>query len=185
MKRRLLNLLTAVSLVLCVAVMVLWVRSWWWVDGYSHVTPDRCWTFFSDRGLVRATLYEDSPRHLRGWVGETFPAQTGMNGLRAELTLCDPAWPRLGIGYYESRTEAGDGAWRYGGRRYRSWIVPYWLLATVFAPPAAAGVVGAWRAIRARRHRAPGLCMRCGYDLRGTPQRCPECGTVAPHAPSK
>ncbi|HEX4793880.1 MAG TPA: hypothetical protein VH370_08820 [Humisphaera sp.] len=52
-------------------------------------------------------------------------------------------------------------------------IVPYPLLAL-----ACASICGLWLATHWRRTRTPGICAACGYDLRATPHRCPECGAI-------
>ena len=58
------------------------------------------------------------------------------------------------------------------------WI-PYWLLMLVSAPlPLWVVTIHRSRRVRAAR-RARGLCEDCGYDLRATPGRCPECGADA------
>jgi hypothetical protein len=55
----------------------------------------------------------------------------------------------------------------------RNWMIPIWLpmLVCLIAP-----TVWYRRCSRVRHRRKHNLCMRCGYDLRESPQRCPECG---------
>ncbi len=65
----------------------------------------------------------------------------------------------------------------YGGRLFEIWV-PYWVV--VFAT----SLLPTTYAIYGKRYRvqvdraATGLCLHCGYDLRATPDRCPECGAV-------
>jgi len=69
----------------------------------------------------------------------------------------------------------GDGAifgWWDTRQAAQVWLV----VATVFFMVAAEGMRR--RRMRDLERRMAGRCHRCGYDLRASPQRCPECGAV-------
>jgi hypothetical protein len=70
---------------------------------------------------------------------------------------------------------------RYGWWfRYRQLVVPAWILLALSAPLPAIWIT---RTLRQRRRAASNRCAACGYDLRATPDRCPECGALPQTAP--
>lgn len=94
-------------------------------------------------------------------------------------------WDNFGFGFgeytFHSRCSGGPPAYSvvFDSRKI---ILPYRSLAVFFAAATTfwwfipRGLV--WQ--RRRRLRKRGLCPVCGYDLRATPDRCPECGTIPP-----
>ena len=59
------------------------------------------------------------------------------------------------------------------------------LYAPVYLAAAVTGILPAWwarelhRRRQRKRWRASGACTSCGYDLRESPGRCPECGKTS------
>jgi hypothetical protein len=85
------------------------------------------------------------------------------------------AWRRRGFGYRWDVRVDGSGPQVV---RHRVLVVafPHWVVIAVTAAPTVPVLVGS---IRRRRWLRRGKCGRCGYDLRESPARCPECGTPA------
>lgn len=85
----------------------------------------------------------------------------------------DPRWEFAGLSLRSGRNGRGDVT--------RALVLPMWLVTLALLP---APVIMTTRLLRTRRRRKRGLCLRCGYDLRGSKDsaRCPECGAPAPAA---
>jgi hypothetical protein len=53
--------------------------------------------------------------------------------------------------------------------------IPYWFIIFALLVVPAIDLRGF---LHFRHRRKRGLCPTCGYDLRASPDRCPECGTM-------
>ena len=60
----------------------------------------------------------------------------------------------------------------------RVYTIPYWFLSLTFAVPPSLWLRARRRNWRRMRSERAGLCPTCHYDLRATPDRCPECGAI-------
>jgi hypothetical protein len=143
-------------MLLLVAVMWLWVRSHQGPD-YVEYGGNGRWLLkvISGHGTMDFLVIPRWPQEEKFRVGR-YPDDV-YYGTRYSKRI-------LGFGTAEQWPE-------YGGRYVN---VPHWVFVLAFAG------MGFWfgRKWWKRREKGSGRCGVCGYDMRATPQRCPECGTV-------
>jgi hypothetical protein len=168
MKRRLVTFAAAASLVLCIATVALWVRS------YRHseavrLESDAIW---QELGSEAGTIYfvvVKPPFAASLNLANGFSVRTDAVGFpcRREqfMIFVDPD---------DVFVERVGFVWAWS--TYATVLtVPNWFLVGIFLL-----LPARWSLTYRRRRtlRSFRLCVRCGYDLRATPDRCPECGAV-------
>ena len=170
--RRLFNIASLLSLLLFVAMAALWVTSYWKTQFVGWSDPRQFVGALSMTGLLRFEhgTYAAEP----GFSYVSYATPKG--GLRSEVQARDRSGGMFrAIGFASSSID-----YNFDGKNMRrSVYVPHWALAGLFVLLPAIRL----RALLRRRPRPPEVCAACGYDLRATPHRCPECGAVPASLP--
>ena len=169
--RILLDAATAASLVLCAAMLLLWARSVLRMDEVIRETPTSSVIAVSNKHFMGLVVswggMIKNPRSFR-WRSSAAQPVRGATGAR------DSASER-GYFFVVGLLTPGTPNRRVAGGTGFTLVLNY----PVTALAAAILPIGhVARARRLRKRRIPGLCATCGYDLRATPDRCPECGTA-------
>ena len=163
----------------------MWVRSYWVSDSISRDAANastKFWSWsFAHTGRGRLLLV----RHTIDYSREKMREPTGMKW----------EWKK-GVPSPDSIV-AGSGtataSWEFAGFHHLwrdmqpdrcDWVeLPLWMPAILTAVlPAMGLMIYLPRLLRRRRRERRGLCPVCGYDVRATPVRCPECGMVPENA---
>lgn len=178
MIRRVFTVASAVFLLLCIGTAALWGRSRWFYHSWSCGGPTGTFCELSS-GCGRVCIE---------WGTTAFPigrfqhsAQPVEAGMAAPWGETNPLGFRLAANrkrftYALAVVDGQPPAAVSSGTpslvsQSSLLVVPYWFLCLLLA--ALAGIAFRLR----RRPAAPGHCPTCGYDLRASADRCPECGT--------
>jgi hypothetical protein len=177
MRRWLLSFLTCLSLLLALGTVGLWVRSYWTRDIISWGRSGwNSHTLQSILGRVHVVSYLDDGSFGGFHHREDKLAPSAIwNGAMSSY----PRTVEWHFGHVFQKYQRQHYDLIGGGRggmwvtNHRLIVIPYWSPAVLFSILPAVWV---WRLVRGGRRRKVGHCPRCDYDLRATPERCPECG---------
>jgi hypothetical protein len=175
--RPLFTIISAVSLLMCVALTALLVRSWFFYDNFKRNSYSESNHTFTISGVTiwcgRIAYVEVKVADPKGYV---LSAED-----RASITRECIGWTRENLKTpprLDLRNSLFESFWKrdgYGLYDHRSYVVffPFWPAIVLFSLAPAITFV---RRRRTVARRSSNHCFRCGYDLRATPDRCPECG---------
>ncbi len=169
LRRWLFNLAAGVSLVALVGAILLRGRGHHYMDQLVYRGKARVLSIAALDAWIGVAL---SPQLIRnGNVGWQYSTSASRDLKPSDLTSAD-ALHVLGFVYDRRRFVL------QGDRDRQEFLVfvPHWSLFAGSAIVPACWVLARWRE---RRVRVAGCCVVCGYDLRASPDRCPECGTAA------
>ena len=191
--RRLFSIISTISLIFCIAIALLWFRSYRLGDFGEFIGSLESRSTDQFVVIRNVGIYSSHGRFAVGLTQSEFaPSEPSMarypDGHRL-VWGSQYCWERFPftpiVASAASRSpwpiDIRDRVWRYSGfsttiTTSRGLAVPHWLPLCLFALlPAIAFHHHSRRYLRRRSHHCP----NCGYDLRATPEHCPECGQVA------
>jgi hypothetical protein len=172
-----------------VAIVILalagWIASHIWPIPAKVIRnrPESCWFFASRYGKLTLWAQQITPAPLPNGItaklSEPYHMRVSSSNGLFSMNF-NPDWPRPDLGW--NTVQNGQGT-VFGPApanqpynftlRVRSIVLAWWVIAAIALIPMGLRGIG-W--VIKRRRIAAGRCVMCGYDLRASPERCPECG---------
>jgi hypothetical protein len=184
-KQRPFNVLAGVSLLLLIATAVLFIRTFIANDfcelslpGATHGMVLYKWEFdtTSARGVVEV-MVTHAWETAKGQQDlddqrEIFQGSTSWSHDAEYPHDVEPSRHQLFNFAFDIIKSSPDGLNADRGILLR---IPLWFLLVILSIVPARWIQ---RRVRAKQQASSTMCQSCGYDLRATPGRCPECGAV-------